>query len=174
MSLFDTILLIIMGGFGLFGLWFGLVHTLGSLVGTVFGVYFASRYYEPAANWLINITGWNENLARVIMFAVAFVIINRLIGLCFWFLDKILSFITNLPFIKSINKLLGMIFGLFEGALVLGIIFYFISKFPLSEYFMSYIAQSQVAPITVKTASILWPLLPEAIRMLQGTAQGLI
>lgn len=65
MSLFDIILIVIVAGFGLFGLWFGLVHTLGSLIGTVFGVYLASRYYGPVAEWLIRATGWGKCFPRV-------------------------------------------------------------------------------------------------------------
>ena len=66
MGLSDIILLIIIAGFAMFGFWFGLIHTLGSLLGTVFGAYLASRYYEPMADWLINITGWGENISKVV------------------------------------------------------------------------------------------------------------
>lgn len=169
MSFFDLVVAIIIGGFGLFGLWFGLIHTLGSLVGTILGVYLASRYFEPMANWLIQYTGWNGNFARVVMFIVAFVIINRLVGLAFWIVDKMLSVFTRLPFIKSLNRFLGLLFGLFEGALVIGIIFYFISRFPLGDWFMASLSQSNFAPHLTKLASILWPLLPEALKALNDT-----
>ncbi|MEK7131292.1 MAG: CvpA family protein, partial [Patescibacteria group bacterium] len=76
MSIFDIALLIIISSFALFGLWFGLVHTLGSLIGTVFGVYLASRYYEPVANWVIGFTHWDQNYVKVIIFVVTFVLIT--------------------------------------------------------------------------------------------------
>ncbi len=174
MSTLDIALLVIIGGFGLFGLWFGLIHTLGSLIGTVFGVYLASRYYEPAANWLINLTGWDANISRVVIFILAFIVINRLVGLAFWIVDRILSLVTRLPFIRSINRLFGLIFGLLEGALVIGIIFYFIARFPVGDRFMALVAQSQVIPPTVKLAALLWPLLPDAIRTLKSTIEGLM
>ncbi len=174
MSLFDTIVLVIIGGFGLFGLWFGLVHTLGSLIGTVFGVYLASRYYGPVAEWLIRTTGWEENISRVVIFVIAFIVINRLVGLAFWIVDKILSIFTRLPFVSSLNRLLGLIFGLFEGALVVGMVFYFIARFPIGEKFMGWIAASQVAPFTVKIATVLWPLLPDAIKALKSTVINLM
>ena len=50
MSTFDIVLLVIIGGFGLFGLWFGIVHTLGSLLGTALGIFLASHYYGPVAD----------------------------------------------------------------------------------------------------------------------------
>lgn len=172
-SYFDFALILIVGGFGMFGLWFGLVHTLGSLVGTILGVYLASHYYEPVANWLIKTTGWGENFSRVIIFIIVFFLINRLVGLVFWILDKFLSFFTHLPFIHSIDRLLGLAFGLLEGALMLGITFYFIGKFPLGDTFSGWIAASKVVPYLVKLASILWPLLPDALKAAKGFIPGL-
>ncbi len=169
MSIFDIVLLVIIGSFGLFGLWFGFVHTLGSLVGTVMGAYLASRYYEPVANWLIHTTGWGDNFSRVLVFIIVFIIINRLVGLIFWIIDKILSIITRLPFISSLNRMLGLVLGLFEGVLTLGLIFYFIERFPLSDKIMGYAAGSAVLPFVIPVASVLVPLLPEAIRMLKST-----
>ncbi len=169
MSWFDIILLIIIGGFALFGFWFGFVHTLGSLLGTVFGVYLASRFYEPLAEWLMRVTGWGDNLARVIMFILAFVIINRLVGFAFWIIDKVLSIITRLPFLNSINHLLGLALGLFEGLITVGISIYFIERFPLSERVMEWIAHSTVAPYTTQVAAVLIPLLPLAIKLLRSS-----
>ena len=87
MILFDLILLLILGGFVAYGLWFGLIHTLGSLLGMVVGVFLASRYYELGAGWLMNITGWGDNFSKVLIFIIAFFIINRLVGFCFWIVD---------------------------------------------------------------------------------------
>ncbi|MFA4831067.1 MAG: CvpA family protein [Patescibacteria group bacterium] len=169
MNLIDVILLIIIAGFGMFGLWFGLIHTLGSLIGTVAGAYLASRYYEPMADWLTSITGWGENFSRVLMFIIAFMIINRLVGFGFWIVDKMTSIFTNLPFIKGINRFLGLIFGLFEGVLTIGLIIYFIERFPLGAWFMERLADSTVAPFTTSLAAVLIPLLPDALRILRST-----
>lgn len=168
-SYFDLGLLIFIGGFGLFGLWFGLVRTLGSLLGAILGLYLAVRFYEPVAYWLMNITGWKENVSRVLIFIIAFFIINRLVSLVFWLAEKLLSVITSLPFINSINRMLGLLFGILEGALVAGIIFYFMSKFPVWPKLMTWLAESKVAPYTVKLASTLWPLIPEALKTLQNS-----
>lgn len=169
MFLIDIILLSIIGGFALFGLWFGFIQTVGSLVGTVFGAYLASRYYEPMADWIIHVTGWGENTSRVLMFIIAFLVINRLVGFVFWILDKFLSILTHLPFIASINRLLGFVLGAIEGAITLGLVIFFIERFPLSEKIMGALAGSTVAPILSGIASILWPLLPDALKLLQST-----
>ncbi|MEK7623999.1 MAG: CvpA family protein [Patescibacteria group bacterium] len=170
MQLVDLILIIIIGGFGLFGLWFGFVHTLGSLLGTVIGAVVATRYYEPVADFIIGFTGWeNTNLVRVIVFIIAFLIINRLVGFLFWIADRVLSLVTRLPFINSIDRLLGLVFGLIEGALTLGLIIFFIERFPLSVFVMEHLALSTVAPYLSNLAALLWPFLPEAFRLLDSS-----
>lgn len=169
MGLFDIILLIIIGGFAMFGFWFGLIHTLGSLLGTVFGAYLAARFYEPMAGWLMGITGWGGNAAKVVMFIIAFLIINRLVGFAFWIFDKTIGVITRLPFINSLNRFSGLILGAFEGAVTLGLIIYFIERFPLSDKFMSWLAESIVAPYLSGIAAVLLPLLPEALKILKST-----
>lgn len=174
MSLFDIALLIIISSFALFGLWFGLVHTLGSLIGTIFGVYLASRYYESAAGWIIGFTHWNQNYVKVIIFVITFVLITRLVGFAFLIMEKVLTIFTRLPFIHGLDRLLGAIFGALEGAVVVGVSLFFISRFPISLSFMDGMAHSQLAPPLVNLASILVPLFPEAIRMLRSTVETLL
>ncbi|MFA5210872.1 MAG: CvpA family protein [Patescibacteria group bacterium] len=168
MEFFDVILFIIIGGFVMFGFWFGFFHTLGSLLGTFFGAFLAARYYAPMADWFINITGWGDNISKVLMFIIAFFVINRLVGFCFWIVDKSLSLITRLPFIKSINRFFGMILGLFEGLITVGMIIIFIDKFPVSEKLTEMISYSYLAPIARDFASVLWPLLPDALKMVNS------
>lgn len=174
MAFFDIVLIIIISGFALFGLWFGLVHTLGSLVGTVLGVFLASRYYEPVALWIINATGWSQNYVKVIIFTLTFLIITRLVGFVFWLIEKVLSIITKLPFIRGLDRLFGLVFGILEGAIVIGISLFFIARFPISAAFMESLGKSQLAPPLVKLASVLLPLLPDALRLLHSTVENLI
>ena len=168
MPLFDIVLIGIIVGFTLFGFWFGFIHTLGSLVGTLLATYLASRWYEAAANWLMNITGWTGNFPKVLMFIILFLIINRLVGLLFFLVDRSLSIITKMPFINSLNKLIGGVFGFIEGLVVLGITIYFINKFPLGPGFMTALANSKVAPYCVHASSVLLPFVPEAIKQLKA------
>ena len=169
MSYFDIAFVLIIGGLGLIGFRFGLVHTLGSLVGTVLGVYLATRYYSPLAEWLIATTGWNANFSRVIIFIIAFVVINRLVGVVFFLIDKALSVVTHLPFIRSVDRLLGFIFGVIEGLVVLGMVIYFINKFPLSPHFMASLATSKLAPYCLQASSLLWPFIPEALKIIKNS-----
>ncbi len=169
MPWFDLSLIIVIGGFALFGLWFGFIHTLGSLAGTLVGAYVASRYYEPMAQWLIHITGWQGNTARVVMFILAFLVISRLVGFAFWLVDRLLSIITRLPFISSINHILGAALGFLEGLLTIGLAIYFIERVPLSTEIMQMIANSKVAAQASRTANVFIPLLPDALNLLKST-----
>ena len=169
MSGTDIVLVSIIGLFGAFGFWFGFIHTLGSLLGNVLGAYLASRYFEPLADFLITITHWSGNFARIVAFIFAFIVINRLVGFVFWLIDRAASLITRLPFIHSLDQFLGLILGLIEGIVSLGLIIFFIERIPLSQLAMQHLADSVIAPSLSKTAAILWPLLPDAIRLLRST-----
>lgn len=169
LSWFDLALVIIIGGFALFGLWFGFVHTLGSLLGTVFGAFFASRYYEPLSVWLMKLTGWQGNTTKVVAFILAFIVISRLIGFAFWLVDRLLSVITRLPFISSLNHLLGLALGFVEGLLTIGLVIYFIERFPVAPQYMQMLANSKIAPEASKLAHVFIPLLPEALKLLNST-----
>lgn len=169
MSFFDVTLIVIVSGFALFGLWFGFVHTLGSLLGTILGAYLASRYYEPMAAWLMGLTGWGGNVSKVVMFILAFILINRLVGVAFWLVDRLLSIFTKLPGVRSLNHVLGLVLGAAEGCLTIGLILYFVERFPLSDKIMNAMASSVVSPYLIAVASVLLPLLPETLKLLQST-----
>lgn len=169
MSAFDIVLLIIIGGFGTAGFMFGFIHTFGSLLGTVFGVYLASRYYDILADLLIGILGWGGNGIRFVMFVIAFLIINRLVGLLFWFISKTLKLAATLMMLNIVNRILGVLFGIFEGVVTIGIAIYFIDKYPLSQKLMEMIVTSDVAPYTLKVANMLLPLLPKAMQVLKSS-----
>ena len=171
MAFFDVLLLIIIVGFVLFGLWFGLIHTLGSLVGTVLGAILASIYYEPISSWLISSTGWSENFVKVVVFVLLFFIINRLIGFLFYLIEKFTGIVTWLPFVKSFNRLLGAVLGLVEGLIAIGLVLYFIERFPFSETITEKIADSVIAPYAQAVANVVVPLIPQAAQFIEQATE---
>lgn len=168
MSFFDLILLIILGGFVLFGLWFGFIHALGALVGTIVGALLASRWYEVVAQAVFTKVGGSLNITRVVVFLILFVAINRLIGFLFWLVEKLTGIFTRLPFLKSVNKMVGGLFGLVEGVFVLGLTLILSARLPLMT---SFIEGSKVAKELMDAARVLIPLLPEAWRAVQQIPQ---
>ncbi len=174
MELIDVIVLIVIGGFAFGGLRFGFFHTLGSLLGTVFGVFIASRFFEPVAAWVMNVTGWEGNLSRVLVFSFAFIIINRCIGFLFWIVDNLLSVITRLPFINGLNHIFGLALGTFEGLITVGFVVYFIELFPVSGSLSVALHGSWVAMFCLNMTQVLIPLLPQALQLVEsGVERGI-
>lgn len=167
MNVLDISLLVALGGFVLYGFWFGIIHMVGALLGVVVGAVAAGRLYPLVAHW-VPFTGDNANLAKIIAFAVVFILVNKLVGLVFWVVEKIFKFISVIPFLKTFNRLLGAALGLLEGTLVLGLVVYFASKFPVSAAFDALMRDSTVAHALLPVGSILAPLLPLAVRAAQS------
>jgi len=166
MTLFDVILLLILFGFMLFGLFFGLIHAIGSLIGLVLGVWIAGYYYVSAGHWFEPFM--DENWARIVAFIIIVVIINRIVGFLFYIAEVILKKVTSLPFIKGLNRLLGFFIGTVEGVLVIGVIIYVASKLSESFWLNQILQSSKLAPWFAKTASLLLPLIPEALKKLES------
>ncbi len=158
-GLLDLILILAVFGFVLFGLWFGVVHTLGALVGTVAAAVIAGQYYTLAPG---------GDAGKVIGFILIFIVVNRLIGFIFYLVDRAFHFLTILPFLKSINRLAGGVLGLIEGLLVVGTALIVASKFNLGPWFTDAFTKSVVAPSIVAFAAVLLPLLPEALKKIQS------
>lgn len=173
MTIFDTILIIILVGFVIFGLFFGLIRTLGSLLGVVAGAWVAGHYYLTVSGWLESIFFGYNNLGKVIIFIIIFSLVNRLVCLIFVLLDRAFDIISIVPFLKTINRLAGAVLGFVEGALVLGLIIYVASKYAIADnWFGKYLVDSKVAPRLVEFSSILMPLLPEMVRKLKSIIPG--
>lgn len=171
LTIFDLILLLILFCFISFSFWLGLIQTLGGIVGLFLGVWISGMYYEPFAAWLGPYLLDHENVAKVIAFIVIFTIVNRLVGLIFYLINKIFNLISIIPFLKSINRLAGALLGFVEGVLILGAILLMVSHFPISEWLTQIIEGSRVASWLLKIANIvLSPLLPEIIIQIQSVA----
>jgi uncharacterized membrane protein required for colicin V production len=166
MMIFDLILLLILFGFVWFGFWLGLIHVIGSILGVVVASFLSTRWYDFVAHKLLFLFGNNLNLARIVCFIVLFIVIWRLVGLLFGLLNRIFNLLTFIPFLKTINRLAGAIFGLLEGALIIGIILFFLSKFPVGGL-PDLINNSTTAQFLMKIAKVLWPLLPLGLKKIQ-------
>jgi uncharacterized membrane protein required for colicin V production len=167
MTIFDVMLLLVLGGFVMFGLWFGFIHTLGAIVGTFAGAFFAGLFYDILGNWLTTIFG-HPNLMKIFAFILIFVIANRIIGFGFYVIDKIFNFLTVIPFLKTINRIIGGVLGFLEGILVVGLSIFIIARFPVSDWFTQVLQASTVAPWFIKISGILQWMLPDLLRQIQS------
>ncbi len=163
MSLFDLALLLILFGFIWFGLWNGLIRTLGGIIGLVLAVFIASRWYEDLALKLLSFLGDNLSLARILAFVIIFIAAQFIIISLLKVVNKIFSF----PILKTLNGLAGAVFGLIEGALLLGLILYFSTKFPLGSNWEELLNTSKIASVLIGFGKILFPLIPEAVKQIK-------
>lgn len=170
LSILDLILLLILFIFIAFGFITGLIQVIGALLGVVAGAWLAGAYFEPVGSWLTPFLFGNAGLARIVGFIIVFTIVNRAVGLGFYFLNKIFNLISIIPFTKSLNRILGALLGFLEGTLATGLILSFVVGHPLSEWFTGVIYQSTLAIWLMAMASFLTPLLPEALRQFGGVA----
>lgn len=160
LTILDLVLLIILFIFVAFGFALGLIQTIGALIGVVIGGWLAGVYYEPVGSWLEPILLGNMVTARIIAFILVFTFFNRLIGLAFWFINKIFNLISIIPFTKSLNRLLGSLLGFLEGTLAIGIVLYFISQITISDWLVNAIASSPIALWFIGMANFLSPIVP--------------
>lgn len=167
MSFVDIILLIILGGFVLFGFWFGVIHTLGALLGTVAGAYIAGHNFSSVASFIQGHIGGSLPVWKVVAFLIIFTVIDRLVGFVFYIIEKIFHIFTVIPFLKTINRLAGAILGLVEGVLVIGLTLHIAGVVPLAGWFAGRVLEpSSVARYMLGVARVLLPFLPEALRVL--------
>jgi uncharacterized membrane protein required for colicin V production len=168
MTLLDVILLIMLFGFVFYGLFFGLVQTLGGLVGVFAGAIIASRLFEQVGQWLKPLFWGNAALSKIICFIILFILINRLAGLVFHIVDRIFGFLKIIPFLKSINSILGGLIGFLEGAFLLGGIIYIAARYPVFDWLSDALAQSVAARYLSLVFNLISPLLPMAVRQIQS------
>ncbi len=173
LPLIDIVLLVIIALFAIKGFAAGFIKSILSIIGLLASIYIASRYYEPMAHWLVQVAGWGQNVSKVLMFVVAFILLNALVNVAFWILEKVFNIILFLPFMTTLNRLLGLLFGALEGALALGIIFYFVERFPLSTRIMDVVATSHILSSLDGLTVLLLPLLPMALRLLTSSVDFL-
>ncbi|HAO81838.1 MAG: hypothetical protein UV52_C0009G0010 [Parcubacteria group bacterium GW2011_GWD1_42_9] len=168
MTILDFILLITLFGFLWFGFWFGLIHAIGGLVGTVAGAWLAGHFYSVLAGPLEQLFNYQGPWLKLASFLAIFMVANRLVGFGFYLFDKSFAFLIRMPFLKTIDRMAGGVLGIVEGALVIGLTLTLISNhLDMPALINDSIADSKVAFGLQAFAIILVPLLPDVIKYAQ-------
>lgn len=143
MLLVDIILLLLLLGFIGAGAKDGFVHTLGRMVGAVIGFVLAKMYYVKFGAMLALFMP--NTWANFLSFTLLFILVTRLIGFGAKLLDGAFSILRHLPFLQSIDKILGAILGLVEGVLIMGGVFFVVNVIKILPTVASWIHGSRVA-----------------------------
>lgn len=149
MPIFDVILLVILTIFTIWGFFFGFIQSFGSLAGLIFGILAANKYYLILANW-ISFIPVGETAIKIISFFIILISISKLTGLVFYFIDKFFHLISIIPFLKTINKVLGGILGLAEGFLIIGAFLYLLHNYSINLLPAEMLSNSKLASVIIK------------------------
>jgi len=137
----DLILLAIAAFFILSGLYHGFIRTIGSLIGLIGGTVVASW----SVNWLSTILPLGEHpVWTIVFFVIILILCAQIIGWIFVLIDRAYKLLSIIPFLSSINKLLGGIVGLIEAIAVIAAIGYAAQTYLLEGAFQAAILGSQV------------------------------
>jgi len=165
----DAALLISLAGFVFYGLFFGLIKTVGSLAGLLAGAWAANRWYLWLFAWARSLAFGHDNIGRVVSFLLCFMIVNRLVGLLFAVLDRVFKLMSIVPFLKTINRLGGLLLGFFEGGVALGLLLLLVGSYaPAANWLSGPLSHSQLAPFLTQTAATIKPLVSGVLAELSG------
>lgn len=168
-TVIDIVLIIFLAGFVFYGLFFGLIRTLGSLIGVLAGFFLASKFYLFVFSFIQNLFFGHDNIGKIVIFIILFTLINRLICFIFALVNKTYDLISIIPFLKTINRLAGAVFGFLLGGVALGFLLFIISNnFFIGDWFVKFLDNSRIAPFLLKFILILKPLLPGMLDKLQS------
>jgi len=128
MTLFDIIVLIIVGLSSVFGLWRGFVREVISVASWIVALIVAKIYSPSVAPWFESLTA-NETAQYVLAFAVL-CFITLLLGA---FVSHVLSRLLKIVGLQWTDRLLGAAFGVLRGVIIVAIIVYFAAGFYAQE-----------------------------------------
>ena len=138
----DIAIILILCGFLLKGLLRGLLKEVCSLAGLFLGAFLAFRYHGPLAEALLEHVDLPTEMAVAITFTVLFLTTM----IFFLVLGFLLSKVLKLLFLGGFNRLIGGLFGLSQGVLLLAVVLFAVSLRPLPWGMDKVMKQSQLAP----------------------------
>ncbi len=123
----DIAILVLLCGFLLKGLLRGLLKEVFSLAGLFVGAFLAFRYHGPLADALLEQVDLPTQVAVAITFTTLFLATMTF----FLLLGFLLSRFMKLLFLGGFNRLIGGVFGLSQGVLLLAVVLFTLSLRPL-------------------------------------------
>lgn len=159
--IFQLVLVLLVLGFIGTGWKDGFIHTLGRLVGAVIGFFLAKSWSLALANVLTIVMpfGW----ARFFGFLIVFLVVSRLVGYLFSFVETIFDLLSFIPFLKTINRILGGILGFVEGIFFLGASLWIVTHFQLIPSLASWAIAAPLSIWIQKIFTTMISLFPNAL-----------
>ena len=157
MNFIDVIIIIIAVIFCIKGLLRGFIKELFSVLIIVLGLIGAFLFYRTL-NTVMSVIIENEDLSLILSFAAIFVGITILLVII---RNTLMRFVDTLNF-SDVDRVLGVVIGLFKGILLCGAVLIFIYNHPVLRLDRA-IGRSVLFPYIAKVFMGLLSLLPERI-----------
>jgi len=138
----DIAILVLLCGFLLKGLLRGLLKEVCSLAGFFVGAFLAFRYHGPLADALLKQVDLPAQVAVAITFTVLFLATMTF----FLMLGFLLSRFVKLLFLGGFNRLIGAVFGLIQGVILLAVVVFALSLRPLPWGMDKVMKEAYLAP----------------------------
>lgn len=164
MPLIDLVLIIVVIAFAGSGIVFGFMKTLGTLLGSVIGLLVANWAIVPVTEKIGFVFGGGW-VATLVVFILIFMLVSKLLGLVFDVLGKVTGIVKVIPFAKTVDRLLGGLFGFVEGVIVLGMVLYFAAFYLPDTVIAKWVGASSVAGYLVSAMDQIQDVFPEGISL---------
>ena len=162
MAILDIILLVILAYFALKGFKDGFILSVINVLLLLISLFLAVLYVNEFSNFLSSyLYLLGDSTVDIIAFSVLFLIIF----IAFSFVANILKIVNKIPLVGFLNKVLGALFGLIKGILILSILVFLFNMYRPKDLFekelqnsnvYSYLAE--IAPSVYNTVVSLIPI----------------
>jgi membrane protein required for colicin V production len=115
MNTFDIVVVVVVGGLTLLGLFKGMVKQLVALAGVVAGYMVAMRFYEPASRFF---TSFHPGTAKVISFIAIFVACI----ICAHIIGGVVGKLFGISGLGFFNRIGGGLVGFLKGCLIVSLV----------------------------------------------------
>ncbi len=142
MNIVDITILALLGIFAGKGLWRGLLREICSLCGLIGGSALGFRYHAPLAEMLAESLQLPYQLCATVTFILLFLVVAALFAGIGYFLSKVL----HVAFLGGVNRVVGGLFGLLQGVLLLAILLFALTLRPLPGGMGEAVTASHLSP----------------------------
>ena len=132
MNLLDIFIIVPLVWFAYKGARRGLVLELAALAGLILGIYAAIHFSDRTEQLLIE----NLNAGGRYLHVFSFILTLIVVILVIYLIGKIIEKLLDLVALGFLNRLLGLVFGLLKGALLVSVVLFIINSFDVNQQFL--------------------------------------
>lgn len=145
MPFVDIILVILLLGFLVNGYRRGFILTAGQLIGILIGL-FSARLWTPfVLGRLTPFFGEHNGWPYLIVFILIFIFVDQVVALIFRIINALFKILTIIPFLATINSILGALLGLVSGFTFVGGGSYIIVTYRVDPTLIAFLMGSRIA-----------------------------